>query len=123
MMYLVYLVFDNTSRVKNAINKVELLGSLWEERQTEASLSRYIPGLTKSSRQGQVYSIETQKTCTADTYSDMKNLELVIQLASNCYTNFSSMEIVSPVYFKKPSNKASNLAATMVTVNNFFAHW
>ena len=33
------------------------------------------------------------------------------------------MEIVLPVYFKKVTNKATNLPATVASVNNFFTPW
>ena len=31
--------------------------------------------------------------------------------------------IVLPVQIKKETNAAQNIDATMITVNNFFAHW
>ena len=52
---------DNTSSVRNAISKVDKLGNLWEKGKTDLDLIRYIPGLTESSRQTQLYSIKPKK--------------------------------------------------------------
>ena len=52
---------DNTSSVRNAISKVDKLGNLWEKGQPDLDLIHYIPGLTESFRQGQLYSIKPKK--------------------------------------------------------------
>ena len=52
-----------------------------------------------------------------------KNLEFVIELAANTYTNYSSMKIVLPIQFTKKTNKAVAMDADTITVNNFFGHW
>ena len=42
---------DNTSNLKNVLGKVDKLGDLWDRGQVDASLIRYIPGLSNVSRQ------------------------------------------------------------------------
>ena len=69
---------DNVSSLDNAVKKVDLLGNLWEYGKTEASLSRYIPGTTKPSTQGQIASIEEKRAYCNDTYKDQRNLEFVL---------------------------------------------
>ena len=48
---------DNTSNLKNVFGKVDKLGDLWDRGQADASLIRYIPGLSNVSRQGQIFNI------------------------------------------------------------------
>ena len=110
---------DNTSSLDNAVKKVDLLSNLWEYGKTEVSLARYIPGTTKPSRQGQIASIEEKRAYADDTYNDKRNLEFIIKLAANRYTNFSTMQVVLPVYFQKNTNEAAKLANTVITANNF----
>ena len=52
-----------------------------------------------------------------------KIIEFVIELASNTYTNNSSMEIVFPIQFTKKTNKAVAMDADTITVNNCFEYW
>ena len=48
-----------------------------------------------------------------------KQLEFVIDLTANTYSNYSAMEICVPIRFMKKSNKAQQMDANMTTVNNF----
>ena len=89
----------------------------------EQSLVRYIPGLTKPARQGQIARIEDQIIYADQQYTDKKILQFSLRLPTNAYTNFSTMELVLPVFFAKKSNKATALDNTVCTVNNFFTHW
>ena len=104
---------DNTSGLKDVFRKVDKLGNLWEDGKVDYSLIRYLPGLANVSRQGQIYSIVPKKPYASSNYTDKKTLEFNILLASNTYTNYSSLIIVLPVQIKKRTN----------AVNNFFAHW
>ena len=52
---------DNTSNVKDVFGKVDKLGDLWDRRQTDANLIRYIPGLSNVSRQGKIFNIVPKK--------------------------------------------------------------
>ena len=59
-----------------------------------------------------------QKAYASSTYTDKKALEFTIELAANTYTNYSTMTLVVPVYFKKSTDKIADV--DVVTVNNFF---
>ena len=48
-----------------------------------------------------------------------KQLEFVLDLTANTYTNYSSMEICLPLKFTKKSNNAQQMDAQMITVNIF----
>ena len=54
------------------------------------------------------------------TYSDKKQLEFVTKLTANTYSNYSTMEVCVLIKFTKKSNKALQMDANMMTVNNFF---
>ena len=114
---------DNVSSLDNAVKKVDLLGNLWEYGKTEASLSRYIAGTTKPSRQGQIASIETKRAYCDDTYKDQRNLEFVVELSAGRYTDYSTMQLVLPIWFKKYSANTTDIANDVITVNNFFTRW
>ena len=103
--------------------KVDDLAKLWSRGEMEQSLVRYIPGLTKPARQGQIARIEDQIIYADQAYTDMKMLQFSLRLPTNGYTNFSTMELVLPIFFAKKSNKTTKLDATVCTVNNFFTHW
>ena len=54
------------------------------------------------------------------TYLDKKQLEFVLDLTANTYSNNSSMEICLPIqFYSKTKTKLVNI----MTVNNFFGHW
>ena len=79
--------------------------------------------LANVSRQGQIYSIVPKKADASSNYTDKKTLEFNILLASNTYTKYSALTIVLPIQIKKATNAAADIDGTMITVNNFFAHW
>ena len=54
------------------------------------------------------------------TYLDKKQLEFVLDLTANTYSNYSSMGICLPIqFYSKTKTKLVNI----MTVNNFFGHW
>ena len=111
---------DNVSSLDNAVKKVDLLGNLWEYGKSEVSLSRYIPGTSKPTRQGQIAFIEEKRAHCDNTYKDLRNLEFVVELSAGRYTNYSTMQLVLPVHFKKYSAQTTDIADDVITVNNFF---
>ena len=52
---------DNTSNLKDVFGKVDKLGNLWDRGQADASLIRYILGLSNVSRQGKIFNIVPKK--------------------------------------------------------------
>ena len=53
----------------------------------------------------------------------MQQLEFNLEVINYHYINFSTMVLCLPIKFGKKTNKATAIAATMIPVNNFFAHW
>ena len=52
---------DNPSNLKDVFGKVDKLGDLWEKGTADASLIRYIPGLSNVSRKGKIFNIVLKK--------------------------------------------------------------
>ena len=92
---------------------------MWDKGTADASLIRYISGLSNVLRQGKIFNIVPKKAYATSTYSDKKTLEFTIELAANTHTNYSSMCIVLPIQIKKSTDKTANV--NLVMVNNFFA--
>ena len=57
----VVLSIDNTSNLKDVLGKVDKLGNLRDRGQADASLIRYILGLSNVSRQGKIFNIVPKK--------------------------------------------------------------
>ena len=53
----------------------------------------------------------------------MENLEFIIELTGNTYSNYRSMELVLPIKFTKKTAKTTEMDANAITVNKFFEHW
>ena len=70
------------------------------------NLIRYLPGLATVSGQEQIYNIILEKAYASSNYTDKKTLEFNFLLATNTYTNYSSLMIVLPIHIKK-SNKCN----------------
>ena len=89
----------------------------------DGDLSRYYPNILLITSQSQIAGELPRKAYASVTYSDKKQPEFVIDLTANTYSNYSTMEVCLPLKFTKKSNKAEQMDANMVTVNNFFGHW
>ena len=85
--------------------------------------NRYYPNILPITRQAQIASELPRKSYASVTYSDKKQLEFTLDLTAGTYTNYSIMKICIPIQFTKKSNKAAQMDANMITVNNFFGHW
>ena len=79
--------------------------------------------MTKIMYQGQLNYIKTRKAHASSTYTDMEQLEFVIELTADKVLNFSTIELCLPMTFRKKSNKAQPIDGNMIPVNNFFTHW
>ena len=53
----------------------------------------------------------------------MEQLDFQILLTENYYVNPNGTHICFPIKIKKGTNKASNIDADLITVNNFFTYW
>ena len=103
--------------------KIDNFMKLYEQGKGPGELVRYIPGFTKPLFQGQIDGTQEKKAYADDTYKDLKTAEFTIQLSSNHYMNFHNVHLVFPLKIKKKTNNATDIAATEITVNNFFGHW
>ena len=96
---------DNTSNLKDVFGKVDKLGDLRDKGNTDASLRRYIPGLSKEK-----YLILFKKKRTQRQHIAIKKtLEFTTELAANTHKNYSSMCIVLPIQIKKSTDKTANV--------------
>ena len=114
---------DYSANIDNLIDKLDKLSVLYETGCMDKDVIRYIPGMPPVSYQGQTDYNDTKRTYAASTYSDMQQLEFNLEVINNHYINFSTMVLCLPIAFRKKTNKENAIAATMIPVNNFFAHW
>ena len=89
----------------------------------DRDLSRHFPNILPTTRQSQIAGELTREAYASVTYTDERQLEFILDLTANTYSNFSTIEICLPLKFTKKSNKALQMEAQMITVNNFFGHW
>ena len=94
-----------------------------ETGKADGDLSRYFPNILPVSRQSQIAGELPRRAYANVTYSDKKQLEFALDLTANTYSNYSIMEICLPLKFTKKKNKALEMEAQMMAVNNFFGHW
>ena len=114
---------DYSADIENLIGKLDKLSTLSDSGRMDKDVIKYIPGMVPISYQGQIDYVDTKRTYAASTYSDMQQLEFNLEVINNHYINFSTMVLCLPIAFRKKTNKETSIAATMIPVNNFFAHW
>ena len=114
---------NDDGNFENLIQKVDKVGEFWKTCKADGDLSRHFPNILPVTRQVQIAGELPRKAYTSVTYLDKKQLEFVLDLTANTYTNYSSMEICLPMKFTKKTNKAQQMDAQMITANNFFRHW
>ena len=114
---------DFSADIENLIEKLDKLSTLYDSGRMDKDVMKYIPGMAPVSYQGQIDFIDTKITYAASTYSDMQQIEFNLEVINNHYINFSNMVLCLPITFRKRTNKAAAIDATMIPVNNFFAHW
>ena len=89
----------------------------------DKDVMKHIPGMVPVSYQGQIDFVDTKRTYAASTYSNMQQLKFNLEVVNNHHINFSNMLLCLPIAFRKRTNKAAAIDATMIPVNNFSAHW
>ena len=114
---------DYTAQYNALSQKVENLKNFLEKGTAESGMLRYLPGLAPVVYQGQLKGTNEKKAYADDNYTGLKLAEFNIQLSNNEYMNFHNVNIVFPMKIKKKNNFKNDIDATMITVNNFFAHW
>ena len=78
--------------------------------------------MPKISRQGQIQNAFPKKAYALPNWSEMKAFFFNLILAANITTNFNKMYRCIPIQIKK-KNVTNDIDATLITVNNFFAHF
>ena len=114
---------NDEGTLENLIGKVDKFTGFVKTGKADGHLSRYYPNILPITRQSQIAGEVPRKAYASITYSDKKQLEFVIDLTANTYSNYSTMEICIPIKFMKKSNKAQQMDANMITVNNCFGPW
>ena len=114
---------DDEANLESIYEKIYKIGGLLKSGKADESLARYIPNLLPVTRQNQLADTNPRKAFASITYSDKKNLEFILELAANTYSNYSSMELVLPIQITKNTTKSAQLDADMITVNISFASW
>ena len=92
---------NDEGNLENLIQKVDKVGEFWKTGKANGDLSTYFPNILPVTRQAQTAGELPRKAYASVTYSDKKQLEFVLDLTANTYTNYSSMEICLPLTFTK----------------------
>ena len=66
---------DNTSDLQDVFTKIDKLKKLLDDGNMDYEVIRYLPGMTKISRQGQIYSVHLQRVCASPNWSDLRTFE------------------------------------------------
>ena len=98
---------DDEANLESIYEKIDKIGGFWKSGKTDESLARYIPNLLPVTRQNQLADTNPRKAFASITYSDKKNLEFILELAANTYSNYSSMELVLPIQITKSNKNGS----------------
>ena len=114
---------NDEGTLEKLTTKVDNVSGFVATGKADGDLSRYYANILPFTRQLQIAGEFTRKSYASITYLDKKQLEFVLDLTANTYSNYSTMEICLPLKFTKRTNKAQQMDLNMMTVNNFFEHW
>ena len=89
----------------------------------DADLLKYLPAMLSLDYQGMVYAVTTKEGLADLTYKDFQTLKFNIKLPANQYMNWNTVHICLPIKIKSSINEANDIAANIITVIIFFAHW
>ena len=114
---------DYTADFENLFTRLDSIEKFIYTGRSKNDLIRYIAGITKPAYQGQLEGTLTKKAYADNTYKGHGVAEFNVKLTNNQYMNFHNVHLVFPMKIKKSTNSATNLDVTVMTINNFFAHW
>ena len=92
---------DYSADFDGMLKKLNKLKLLYGDGLMDASLLRYIPGMSKIMYQGQTDNIMTRRRYVTSTYTNKQISEFNINLTKNNYTNFSNMLLCLSIKIKK----------------------
>ena len=79
--------------LENLIGKVDKARGFMSMGKADGDLARYFPNILPVTRPAQIAGEVPRKAYASVTYSDKKQLEFILDLMENTYSNFSTMEI------------------------------
>ena len=91
--------------LKNLIGKVYKVRGLMSAVKADGDLARYSPNILHVTRQAQIAGEVPRKAYASVTYTDKKQLEFILDLTANTYSNFSTMVICLWLRFTKKKKK------------------
>ena len=107
---------DNTSDLQDVFTKINKLMKLWDDGSMNYNFIRYLPGMPKISRQGQIYSAHPQRVYASPNWYDLRKFEFNMLLTADTATNFSNMHLYIPLQIKKSTNTANDIDDDLMTV-------
>ena len=109
----------NDEKLENLIREVDKAWGFMSTGTADEDLARYFPNILPVTRQAQITSKVPRKSYASVTYTGKKQLEFILDLTANNYSNFSTMEICVLLRFTKKNNKNLQIDGQMITVNDF----
>ena len=107
------LSINNTSDLQDVFTKIYKFKKLWDNGSMDYDLIRYLPGMTKISRQGQIYSVHPHSVYASPNWSDLRTFELNMLLTADTATSFNNMDLCIPLQIKK---KRKTLLTIQMTI-------
>ena len=89
---------DNTSDLQDVFTKIDKLKKLLDDGNMDYEVIRYLPGMTKISRQGQIYSVHPKRIYASCNWPDLRTFEFNIFLTADTATNFNNISIYAYLY-------------------------
>ena len=83
---------DNTSDLQDVFTKIDN-PKLWDDGSMDCDLIRYLPGMAKISRQGQIYSVHPQRVYTSPKWSDLRTFGFNMLLTTDTAKSFNNMHL------------------------------
>ena len=100
---------NDEGTLENILGKLDKSKTFISTGRADLDLTRYYPNIYPITRQSQIASDFPKKAYASDSYVDKKTLEFTIQMTTNTYSNYSTMELCLPLKFSKKTNKNSKL--------------
>ena len=91
--------------LENLIGKVDKARGFMSMGKADGDLARYFPNILPVTRQAQIAGEVPRKAYASVTYTDKKQLEFILDLTANTYSNFSTMVICLWLRFTKKKKK------------------
>ena len=92
---------NDDGTLENLIGKADKVRGFMSTGKADGDLARYFPNILPVTRQAQVAGKVLRKVYTSVTCTDKKQLEFILDLTVNTYSNFSTMEICLSLRFTK----------------------